>query len=169
MPDPQPPADGPPGLSLIPEHGFGFFGQPALLGSRQGADFATALVLEDLETSAHSLTLRLADRVAKIGLDLELALDPVSDLLRARSILINRGGAPYELQWLAALALAVPETFNEAMTLEGRWAGEFQQARHRLAHQGQFERIGRYGRTGHASSPTMVVGEPRVRASWPAG
>lgn len=159
VPDAPPLADEPPALSLFPEHGFGFFGQPALLGSRHGEDFATAFALQDVERGQHSLTFQLEDDIARLGLRLELALDPVSDLLRARSILINRGDRPYQVEWLAALALSLPETFAQALTLAGRWAGEFQPVRHPLSHHGQFERIGRYGRTGHASSPTVVVGE----------
>lgn len=159
VPDPPPLADEPPALSLVPEHGFGFFGQPALLGSRDGQDFVTAFALDGVDQGPGVLTIDLEDEVAALGLRIELMLDPASDLLRARSILTNRGAKPYEVQWLAALALGLPETFDEAMTLAGRWAGEFQLLRHPLVQHGQFERIGRYGRTGHASSPTVVVGE----------
>ncbi len=159
VPDPPPLADEPPALSLVPEHGFGFFGQPALLGSRDGRDFVTAFAPDVVEQAPGALTFRLEDEVAKLGLRLELTLDPDSDLLRARTSLTNRGDAPYDVQWLAALALTLPETFNETATLTGRWAGEFQLVRNPLVQHGQFERIGRYGRTGHASSPTVVIGE----------
>lgn len=159
VPDPPPLLDEPPALSLLPEHGFGFFGQPAILGSRQGRDFATCFELEGVEEIPHALALRFSDEVAKLALSVELRLEPAGDLLVARSVLANRGDEPYELQWLAPLAVRLPETFAEAMTLEGRWAGEFQAARHPLRHQCQLERISRYGRTGHAGSPSLIVGE----------
>ena len=159
VPDPPPLMDEPPPLSVLPEHGFGFFGQPALLGSRGDRDWATSVTLGGLERSEHGIIMRLTDAVAGLALSLEWEIDPQSDVLRARSVLTNQGDSSYDVDWLAAVALRLPERFNEAMTLEGRWAGEFQTARHRLDHQIQLERVSRYGRTGHASSPTIIAGE----------
>ncbi|MEM8853208.1 MAG: alpha-galactosidase [Pseudomonadota bacterium] len=159
VPDPQPLFDEPPALSMFPEHGAGFFGQPALLGSRRGRDFATVFELTALEDDGHTLTLVMDDEVAALSLRIILAIDPDSDVLTARTQLENRGREAYDVEWLAALALSLPERFTEVMTLGGRWASEFRTDRYQIARPCQIERVSRYGRTGHGSNPSIFIGE----------
>ena len=60
--------DGDPALSLLPTHGLGWFGQPALAGSRiDGSDWAQQFELVACEQSEHSLHLTLRDEVAGLN------------------------------------------------------------------------------------------------------
>lgn len=150
--------DQPVPLSMLPQHGFGFLGAPAILGSREGRDFATDFRLVGVDARGSSLCFHAADEVTALALTIELDLDPDTGVLRCRRELRNLGPS-YELGWLAALAIELPASCGEALTSTGRWGREHHPTRLNLV-PGIVERISRGGRTGHAGTPTVAIGEP---------
>jgi len=105
------------------------------------------------------MVVELVDAVGGVAITIRLALDPESEVLSVATSLTNRGEAPLRLDWLAGLALPLPPMLSEALLQEGRWGGELSPCRFPLDHQQELVRTSRHGRTGHAGSPTLVVGE----------
>ena len=144
-------------LTLLPQVGLGFFGQPALEGSRDGSDGTTDLALAGIDQRPDGLVLMLADEVADLSVDLELALDAETGVLAQRTILRNDGQTPYDIAWCASAAWAMPWRAREALSFEGRWSREFQERRVPLP-LGRLERENRKGRTSHDTFPGIILG-----------
>jgi alpha-galactosidase len=149
--------DEPVQTSLLPEHGFGFFGHPAILGARGERDWATAFALRSVEERSDGVLFDLYDPVAGLDLRLEIRLDRECDVVQRRATLTNRDAAPYRLDWLAATAEVLPQDHGEVLAFDGGWCREFET--HRMALKaGAFLRENRRGRTSHDSFPGLVVG-----------
>lgn len=144
---------------VFPGWGFGFPGEPAVLGERDGRGVATHFRLGAVEAGGTRLVFRLECAASALSAELAFAVDAANDLFRARTRLENRGGDVFALTALAASTLPLPAGFDEVLGLVGRWAGEFRQERQRLG-PGAIEIGSRRGRTGLASQPTLFVGEP---------
>ena len=156
VPTHHPDIDEPP--SLMPETGFGHFGYPGMSGERDRRAWATRFGLVGVDRPSEvELRLRLEDPVGELALDLEIVIDPDSDVLSRRSRLTNRGSASYRLAWLAAAAVVLPADADEALVLDGRWSREFRECRLPLG-PGSWVRENRRGRTSHSAFPGLAVG-----------
>ena len=144
--------------SLLPETGFGHYGHPGVSGDRDRRDWATRFRLARVDRpSGDALHIRLVDPVAGLALDLEVAIDPASDVVSRRTRLTNLGDTPYRLAWLAAATVVLPADADEALVLDGRWSREFRECRVPLG-PGGWVRENRRGRTSHAAFPGIAVG-----------
>ncbi|MBO4205560.1 alpha-galactosidase [Micromonospora echinofusca] len=151
--------DAPTVLSLLPQPGEGWSGRPALAGHRNGAAWATAFRLDDLDLDADAgrVTVRATDTVAALTLTVELELDP-HGVLTVRHRLRNDGTSGYELRDLTPV-LPVPPAATELLDLTGRWCRERSPQRHPWQ-LGTWVREGRHGRTGHDATLLLVAGTP---------
>jgi len=150
--------DGDPALDVLPTHGLGWFGQPALLGSRDhGEDWAQQFELTAVEQSGAGLQLSLQDKVAGLSLTLRYAIDAASDVLTTSVEIQNLGSTPFRLDWLAAATVPLPPEASQVIGLAGRWTLEFQQSRERLG-VATWKRESRRGRNAHDSFPGVIVG-----------
>ncbi len=82
--------DEPTVLSLLPLRAEGHRGRPGLSGSRQGRDFSPSFQLTDAAVEGDTVTVRLADEVAGLEVEVRAQLAD-SGLLRLRSRLRNPG------------------------------------------------------------------------------
>ena len=150
--------DGDPALSVLPTHGFGWFAQPALLGSRpDGSDWAQQFELIDLAQTPTHLLLTLHDKVAQLRLTLSYAIDVASDVLTSSADLENLGETPFRVDWLAAATLPLPPEAAQVIGFAGRWSLEFQQSREPLGVAG-WRRDSRRGRNSHDTFPGVMIG-----------
>lgn len=145
-------------VSIIPEYGRGFFGHPGLEGHRGRTGWATQFQLQNAELSEDLLVLFGQDPVAQLELKVAIFSSAHSGLLRLRSSIHNVGRSPYEVEWLTAGCLPLPNGCNEVLTLAGRWNREFQEQRLVLP-MGQHRFENRYGRTSHEYFPGLIMGE----------
>jgi alpha-galactosidase len=145
-------------VSIIPEYGRGFFGHPGLEGHRGSTGWATQFQLQSAERAEDLLVFFGQDPVAQLELKVSIFCSAYFGLFRIRSAIKNVGKSPYELEWLTAGCLPLPNTCNEVLTLAGRWNREFQEQRLVLPI-GQYRFENRYGRTSHEYFPGLIVGE----------
>lgn len=169
---PLPPATGDYDLPLtvLPAFGFGWFGQPGLLGSRSQAggevDWAQELCLDDWRQQGQQLTLQLSDKVAQLAVTLRYTLHDDADLLTVETELKNLGDTPFRLDWLAAAVIPLPVEADQIIAFTGSYALEFQEARQTLG-VGTWRRDNRRGRTSHDSFPGVIVGNDLQDCSGP--
>jgi len=145
-------------VSIVPEYGRGFFGHPGLEGHRDRTGWATQFQLHNAELTEDLLVLFGQDPVAQLELKVSIFSSAHSGLLRIRSAIENVGKTPYELEWLTAGCLPLPNSCNEVLTLAGRWNREFQEQRLVLPI-GQYRFENRYGRTSHEYFPGLIMGD----------
>jgi alpha-galactosidase len=149
-------------LSTCVGLGLGWFSSPSLLAHRAGQDcfvqFTQARYEHDVKDNA--ITLFLRDTVAHIEVQQHLRLDPVTDVLTMRSVLINADpnadGQPLDVQWLAAATLPLDTQCTAVQSYKGQWANEFLSCSDSLE-QGTWRRDSRRGRNGHDQFPGAVV------------
>ena len=145
-------------VSIIPEYGRGFFGHPGLEGHRGRTGWATQFQLQRAEREGDLLVLVGRDPVAQLELKVSIFCSAHFGLFRIRTAIKNVGESPYEVEWLAAGCLPLPNNCNEVLTLAGRWNREFQEQRLVLPI-GQYRFENRYGRTSHEYFPGLIVGD----------
>ncbi|NNG03484.1 MAG: alpha-galactosidase [Inquilinus sp.] len=146
--------------SLVPEIGFGAFGQPGLAGSRaDGTAWATAFRLIDTECADGRATVRLEDAAAGLTLALMLEVDADTGVLASHAALTNTGDGPYRLDWCAAAVLPLPAECGEGLVFDGQWNREFHERRLDFG-QGVVLRDNRRGRTSHDAFPGLIAGRP---------
>lgn len=143
-------------LTLFPDAGRGVFSSPALEGHRNGLDWSPVFTLVEVDHQPHALTLISEDKVAKLTLISELAVDPASDVVSVRHTLRNDAKAPFCVNRLAT-TLPLPASASECLSFYGRWVNEFQQHRHSLQH-GGYQQENRRGRTSHEHFPALIAG-----------
>ncbi|AOJ01907.1 alpha-galactosidase [Burkholderia mayonis] len=160
---PHPPTilDGDPPFTAFSTHGFGWFHQPALVGSRPGEvgdiDWAQNFHLDELSVDNHSITMKLSDEQAELGAILNYTIDPASDVVTMWAELENRGATPFRVDWLAAAAVPLPPDADRVLGFSGRWTLEFLEKREMLG-SATWRRDNRRGRTSHDSFPGVMVG-----------
>ncbi|MFM0154354.1 alpha-galactosidase [Paraburkholderia sediminicola] len=160
---PLPPAvlDNDPPLTLLPTHGFGWFNQSALVGSRPDnggdLDWAHDFRQDDMHWDEHALRVTLSDPIAGLGLTLSYALDPDSDVVSTWAEIENRGDTPFRLDWLAAGCVPLTPEMDHVLGFSGRWTLEFQEHREKLGI-AAWRRDNRRGRTSHDSFPGVIAG-----------
>ncbi|HET7313559.1 alpha-galactosidase [Salinisphaera sp.] len=145
-------------LSLVPEPGAGFMGQPGLAGSRDGRDWLTRFEAA-VTSNADTITVAARDQDAGLELTIDLSLHAASGVLTTRTRVVNTGTAPFTLDWAAAGVYPLPARIGELLTLEGRWSREFAVRRQPFPDQAL---IGdnRTGRTSHHNFPGLAAGTP---------
>lgn len=144
-------------LSLVPEIGHGFTGQPGLEAHRGSLGWATQFKLSDKDADETSVTYTLTDENLGAILTLEINLDPASDVLTFTSKLVNTGSSNLDLLHLAPATLQLPAAAQETLSLTGRWAYEFGMERGALGNH-QIVQENRKGRTSHDAFPALLVG-----------
>ena len=145
-------------VSIIPEYGRGFFGSPGLEGHRGRTAWATQFQLHSTERTEDLLVFLGQDPVAQLELKVSIFCSAEVGLIRIRSSIKNLGKSPYELEWLTAGCLPLPNSCKEVLTLAGRWNREFQEQRLVLPI-GQYRFENRYGRTSHEYFPGLIMGD----------
>jgi alpha-galactosidase len=148
-------------LTLVPTFGVGWFGQSALLAHRGGQQFAQAFTscTVDWQQPGRAVTLRLADKVAGLRLDVALTLDDASDVLVVTSALTNVGDSVLDVQWLAAGTLPLPGRADSVRSYAGQHVHEFMLQTDTLS-RSLWQRENRRGRTSHDCFPGAVVTTP---------
>lgn len=141
--------------SVVPQSSRGWLGRPAVRGSRDGRAFSPRFVLEDASGGDADLSLRLADELTGLRLQVGLELAP-SGLLTTTSTLTNTGDTPYLVGGLDC-ALPIPDHAVESLDTTGLWAREKHPQRRRID-QGLWVRGGRHGRTGHDATAMLAAG-----------
>ncbi len=147
-------------LTLVPTFGVGWFGQSALLAHRAGQDFAQAITRCEVEwtTPGRAATLHLFDDVARLRLDVTLALSD-ADVLTAQTTLTNLGDTALDVQWLAAATLPLPGHAHTVRSYAGQHNHEFLLQTDTLT-RSRWQRESRRGRTSHDCFPGAVVTTP---------
>ncbi len=147
--------DANPDLSLCPEAGRSFPGQPGLIVSAlDGRPILPKFRFESEERVGGVLSLRYHDAIHDLTYTARIAADPQTHVLSLSASL--DAAAPVRLYWLAAPVLPAPQLADEMIDFAGRWCGEFQtvvtpwSAGIRL-------RENRTGRTGHEHFPGLIV------------
>ena len=144
--------------ALVPERCAGYLGRPGLTGSRQGRDWSPRFSLTAVEHERDErITLRSADRDARLSLRSELRLEP-SGVLRLRHALRNDSVEPYVMQELSCV-VPIPAVAGDVLDLTGRWCRERHPQRRPLG-MGTWLRETRHGRTGHDATLLLVAGTP---------
>ena len=145
-------------ISIIPEYGRGFFGHPGLEGHRGPTQWVTQFRVQGVEHRENRCIVSGEDPVAQLNLQITILSDDQAGLFRISSRIENSGNFPYDLEWLAAACLPLPNSCTDVLTLVGRWNREFQEQRS-SAPVGQFIMENRYGRTSHEYFPGLILGE----------
>ncbi|WP_423760252.1 alpha-galactosidase [Burkholderia sp. NLJ2] len=160
---PPPPTllDGDPPLSVLSTHGFGWFNQPAIAGSRPGnegdLDWALNFKQDSIDRSGHALLITLSDELARLRVKLGYALESGSDVVSTWAEVENFGDTEFRLDWLAAACIPLPPRTDQVLGFSGRWTLEFHEAREPLGI-GTWRRDNRRGRTSHDSFPGVMTG-----------
>lgn len=173
--------DRPVRVSLLPEHGRGWFGRPGLSGSRAGAAWSphwqvTSMQLDGteldgtgpaaasatsaghvIEQASGILVVRAADAAAELALELTVELTPAG-VVRTRAVVENLGAEVYQLDELL-LCLPTPAIATEVLDFAGRWGKERVPQRHEMT-VGTHRREGRHGRTGLGAATILHAGTP---------
>jgi alpha-galactosidase len=148
--------DGGERLSVLPEAGRGFFGQPGIQAHRKGRDFVTQFEISKVSCEPARLVFTLVDNIAAIALEFDVGIDTATGVVSALASVTNLGEDGLEIQWLASVAL--PVAHHELMLFDGRWGFEFQPVRQTLK-TGAIVKDNRTGRTSHFSWPFLIAGE----------
>jgi alpha-galactosidase len=151
-------ADEDPGLTLLPQSGVPFHGEPAIV-----LDGPTGFELTNAEVTPDRLTLLLLDNELDCCLRLHWRMLKTG-LLSCWTEIDNRGPAALSLHWLAALSLPLPDWAKMTMQVNGGWGTEFQLSRTSLR-TGKIEKVNRTGRSGFDGANYAIVMEEDAEES----
>ena len=143
-----------PALSLTPDAGRAFQGQPGLvLSDANGTPLLPAFKFVDAETTpAH---LRLISRAGGLTLAHDIRAS-ASGILTLQTELTST--TPIRLHWLAAPVLPAPQLADEMIDVSGKWTREFA-LNHIAWTPGIRLRESRTGRSGHEHPPYLILPE----------
>lgn len=156
-------------LSLCPEEGRGFFGQPGLrLQDEKARPVFTQFELQHIKAVkkdfltiqsidahlglqlTHNFITHQESGVVKMSSELSLTKSPnPSDALKKKK---------YHVKWLCAPAIPLPQTANYFFEYAGRWSKEFDRRKISIE-RGVHLRENRRGRTGHDHFPAIIAPE----------
>ncbi len=144
-----------PVLSLSPESGRAFQGQPGLvLAAADGAPLHPVFVFDRAEATA--ITLHLISRADGLTLTHMIAAQATGVFTLQTRL---DSATPIRVSWLSTPVLPAPQLATEMIEVSGKWIGEF-----RLNHvawtPGIRMRESRTGRSGHEHPPYLILPEP---------
>ncbi len=143
-----------PALSLSPEAGRAFQGQPGLVLAKQdGTPLLPAFNFDRAETGP--ATLRLISTAPGLTLTHSIAAHPTG-VFTLQTML--ESDAPVRLHWLAAPVLPAPQNAVELIDVHGKWTREFHLNRTPWT-PGIRMREARTGRSGHEHPPYAILPE----------
>jgi len=151
---------------LLPQHGEGWFGRPALSGHRldaeagrpaAGRDWSPLFLPVRSEREGHRVVVEAEDKASGLRLVTEVEAVP-GGAIRARHILTNLGRQPYLVDGLEVI-FPLPGRVGEILDFTGRQTAERIPQRHQIG-DGLWLREGRRGHTGHDSATVLVAGVP---------
>jgi alpha-galactosidase len=143
-----------PALSLCPESGRAFQGQPGLVAhDAGGAPLHPAFVFDRAEFSPGILT--LISTAPGLTLSHRITAEKTGVFTLTTRL---ESDTPIRLHWLAAPVLPAPQHATEMIDISGRWIGEFQLIRTPWA-PGIRLREARTGRSGHEHPPYLILPE----------
>jgi alpha-galactosidase len=141
-------------VSVVPLHADGFVGRPGLAGRRGGGrDWAPRFAPTAHRRDGDFLTVDSLDDVAGLALTTEISVD---DVVNVRVTITNVRDRRYSLDALT-VSLPLPDTADELLRFDGRWAREFHPVRTSWDHGAV---IGEHlrGRTSHEHPPLLFAG-----------
>jgi alpha-galactosidase len=147
--------------TIFPSFGVGWYGAPALLAHRGGQSFAQQFTRTTVTTlrENQSILVSLFDDVAGVQVDINLNLEPSSDVLTCKTKLTNRGEGTLDVSWLAAACVPVPAEADRVRYYTGRHNHEFDLCEDKLS-RATWLRENRRGLTSHDCVPAAVVTLP---------
>jgi alpha-galactosidase len=141
-------------ISVVPLHADGFVGRPGIAGRRGGG---RAWSPRFVPTAHHVvdgvLTVEAIDEIAGLSLTTTISL---ADVLGVRVTVANVGDRRYSLDALT-VSLPLPDTADELLRFDGRWAREFHPVRSAWDH-GAVVSENLRGRTSHEHPPLVFAG-----------
>lgn len=141
-----------PALSLAPESGRAFQGQPALsLAKADGTPLHPAFSFDRAEVAEGSLT--LISTAPGLTLQHLIKAHPTGSLTLQTTLTSDH---PIRVLWLAAPVLPAPSSAAEMIDVSGKWIGEFQ-LNHVAWTPGIRLRESRTGRSGHEHPPYLIL------------
>jgi alpha-galactosidase len=141
-------------ISVVPLHADGFVGRPGLAGRRGGGrNWAPRFVPTGHRVDGDRLSVDSLDDVAGLALTTEIS---AGDVLTVRVTIANVGDRRYSLDALT-VSLPLPDTADELLGFEGRWAREFHPVRTPWDHGAVLAEHLR-GRTSHEHPPLLFAG-----------
>jgi alpha-galactosidase len=142
-----------PALSLSPEPGRAFQGQPGhLLAEADGTPLHPAFKFDRAEETPGQLFLH--SRADGVTLTHRITAHPTGVLTLQTTLTADR---PLRVHWLAAPVLPAPQT-GQMIDVHGKWIGEFQLIRTTWT-PGVRLREARTGRSGHEHPPYLILAE----------
>ncbi len=144
-------------LSICPEGGRGFPGQPGMrLSAHDGTPLTPHFLLRSVEARPGALDIACEDDDLGLGYHAHFHTDPDTGIITARAVL--EAAEPVRLHWLAAPVLPAPQSGEEMLDFAGRWCGEMQVQRSPW-NAGIRLRESRLGRSDHAHFPALILPE----------
>lgn len=144
-----------PDLSLCPEAGRSFPGQPGLvLRQLDGVPLLPKFTLAGVQQDKTRLTFTCEDEHNGLTYRAEIALDVLTGVITLGAALTSE--QPVHLHWLAAPVLPAPQSADQMMDFAGRWCGEFQ-VNSTPWSAGIRSRESRVGRSDHAHFPGLMI------------
>ena len=152
-------------LTMLPEEGQGFPGQPGLrLSDPDGRPALTQLSLDEVETSPNGIVFTCRDERNSLVLALTLRFPSESRVLEISSRLTNEGDRDWLVPWLSVPVLQVEPDLVNIIEYAGRWTQEFNPITLPIT-RGVHLRENRRGRTGHDHFPAMIFAQAGVSAT----
>jgi len=144
-------------ISLSPELGAGFQGNPGIQVHRQGLQWAVSAYIESVtQANDGHLTIVSVCEGTQLRITHRLGLDCDTDVLSASTELCNIGDSRLSVEQCNTPSIPVPINYNKILGFQGRWAKEFQlQSVDRFS--GTYLRENRSGRTSHDSFPGVII------------
>ena len=141
-------------VSIVPLHAEGFVGRPGIAGRRGGGrDWAPRFAPTAHRLAGHVLTVDSLDDVAGLAMTTVIS---VADVVGVRVTITNVGDRRYSLDVLT-VSLPLPDSSEELLRFEGRWAREFHPVRSAWMHGAVVSEHLR-GRTSHEHVPLVFAG-----------
>lgn len=144
-------------ISLSPLMGEGFTGAPGIEVFDNNIAWSIGGKLTSInQVNTNEVVFESIDSVRHLSVKHFLKLDPLSDVLSARTQLTNLGNGSVNVNWCAAPTIPMPLHIDQIMSFEGRWSNEFQRQSFDMF-LGSFVRENRKGKTSHDNFPGMVM------------
>ncbi|MEM9206937.1 MAG: alpha-galactosidase [Pseudomonadota bacterium] len=147
-------------VSICPEDGRAFPGEPGLRGSRgDGADWMTQFRLEDfIRFDDQTLHVLATDSGAGLTYRATVTVAKVTGVVELASEIENNRESPFQLHWLSAPVLRLPSWATHMQSYSGRWCGEFRKEAREIV-RGAMSTASFEGRTSHEASPFALFCE----------